>query len=256
MMRNVTVLSSGKGGDGKSTVAAGLGCGLALRGRKTVLLDLNPLGGTAPDVLGAASGSPYHLGDVTAGDCQLLDAVFPCDTMEGLDLTLPPVTADGLPGKNVLLHWLVMLSLRYDQILVEMPCWSPCFAAASQAETTLFIAGADKHSTACCDRLRTSPQGQQVQNPRLVLNRFHRQQFLRAGEFDDLDQVIDRCGVQLLAVVPADPQLSGNLPEAMVSTLDHRQKCSQKGFGGAMALHNLARRLLGETVPLLDLDAL
>lgn len=258
MIRNVTVVSSGKGGTGKSTVAAGLGCGLALLAQKTILLDLNPLCGDAAFLLGAGNRSPYHLGDAATGSCHLWDAVFPCDTMARLDITLPPQSADTLPDETTLLQWLMLLNQRYDQILIDTPSWSPCFAvAASHAETTLLVSTTDALSVSCCDRLRTASQGQMMHNPRLVLNRFHRQQFFRLGEFTDLDHVIDSCGIQLLSVVPEDQNLPRHLPDTMQKTLDYNhQKFKQKANGGAIALHCLAERLLGNSVPLRNLDRL
>ncbi len=258
MLKNVSVLTSGTGGAGKSTLTAGLACALALRGQKTLVLDCNPLCGGTAFFLGAPAASPYHLGDAAQRRCSLREAIFPCETAVGLHLALPPAAMDELPDGENLSQWLGELEGQFDQILIDAPFWSPCFpAAASLAGATLVIAAADPYSVSCCDRLRTAPPGRAIRNPRLVLNRFHRRRFLRQGAFRDLDQVIDGCGMRLIAVVPEDPSLFGQLPEAMARTLDFaRQKFQQKADGGAIALHCLAERLLGRRVPLRNLDRL
>ena len=255
MIHTVTVISSGKGGSGKSTVAAGLGCAFALRGQRTVILDLNSLCSGAAYYLDAG-GSPYHLGDAAEDRCSLWDAIFPCEAIPGLDLTLPPRTAETLPTETTLLQWLMMLSETYGQILVDTPFWSRCFAAATQqAKTTLLVSPADALHISCCDQLRTSPVGQTMRNPRLVINQFHRMEFWKAGEFQDLDQVIDRSGLQLAAVLPTDRNLQKYPAVTMQKTLDYKHLLfSQNGSGGAIALHCLAERLLGQNVPLRNLE--
>lgn len=255
MFQNLTVISSGKGGAGKSTVAASLGCAFALRGHKTVLLDLNPLCGGASSYLGAG-GSPYHLGDAAEDRCLLRDTIFPCEMMPGLDLALPPRSAETLPTETTLLQWLTMLSETYGQILVDTPFWSRCFAAAApQANTTLLVSPANALHIACCDLVRTSAAGQKMHNPRLVINQFHRMEFYKAGEFPDLDAVIDSAGLRLAAVVPTDSTLQKHLAQTMQKTLDHKHLLfSQNGKGGAIAVHCLAERLLGQNTPLRNLD--
>lgn len=256
MFQKLTVLSAGKGGAGKSTVAAALGCAFALRGHKTVLLDLNPLCGGASYYLGAGGSSPYHLGDAAEERCDLRDAIFPCEMMPELHIALPPRSAETLPTETTLLQWLTMLSESYDQILVDTPFWSRCFAAAAPlAGTTLLVSPANALHIACCDLVRTSAAGQKMHNPRLVINQFHRMEFYKAGEFPDLDAVIDSAGLRLAAVVPADHNLQQHLAQTMQKTLEYKHLLfSQNGKGGAIAIHCLAERLLGQNTPLRNLE--
>jgi septum site-determining protein MinD len=258
MIHNLTVLSSAKGGVGKSTVAAGLACGFALRSQKTVVFDLNPLCGNVAAFLGEAVCSPFHLGDVVNGLCSLQDAIAVSGQMENIFVTLPPQSLADFPDEVTLVQWLLMVSPLFDQILIDLPHWAPCFGAAARyADTTLLISTTDRCSVACCDRLRTSPHGQQMHNPKLVLNRFHRRQFWEAGEFEDLDQVMDVCGLPLLGVIPNDRNFPSHLSHAMHATLDYNHQIfHQQRGGGAIALHCLADRLLGQVVPLRDLDRL
>ena len=115
----------------------------------------------------------------------------------------------------------------------------------------------EQRSVACCDRLRTSSLGQQMAHPGLVINRFHRKQFWKEGAFSDLDEVIDRCGIPLRAVVPEDPFLAHEMTEVLAETT-HYEKIPfrQKGKAGAVAIHCLAHRLQGERIPLRRLEGL
>jgi septum site-determining protein MinD len=258
MIHNVTVLSSAKGGVGKSTVAAGLVCGFALRGQKTVVLDLNPLCGNVASFLGEAVCSPFHLGDVVQGLCSLEDAVSMSQQVENGFVTLPPQDLTAFPDERTLEQWLFLLSSSFDQILIDLPHWAPCFgAAARHADTTLLISTTDRCSLSCCDRVRTSPHGRQMRNPKLVLNRFHRRRFWEAGEFEDLDEAIDLGGLPLLGVIPGDETFPSRLVDTMHATLDYNRSIfHQQRGGGTIALHCLTERLLGHVVPLRDLDRL
>lgn len=259
MIRNITVITSASGGTGKSTVTAGLACALALRGQKTIVLDLNPLIGGANLFLEPDFFSPYHLGDVAQGTCCFTDAVFPCCADSGLEqlfLTLPPQNPTQLPSDALVKEWLTRYCEPFDQVLLDLPWWNPCFSTvAALAKTTLLVTTTDPLSVTSCDKLRTSSMGQAMQNPRLVINRFHRQDFFKSGDFIDLDQVIDQCGIQLIAVVPKDAYLLHKIPETMKKTRDYKHlHFSQQWNGGAIALHCLSERLLGYPVPLRNLD--
>ena len=260
MLQRITVITSLQGGAGKSTLAAGLAYGFSLRGEKTILFDLNPLSATDDMLLESDSRSPFHLGDVAEGRCTLRDAVFPCPTngKGALSVVQPSPDPSATPTERNLLHWLELSCFEYDRIVVDIPWHSSCFSAvASRAGTTLVVTEATRYGTLCCDRLRTSPRGQSIRNPRLVLNRFHRKHFWGVGAFRDLDQAIDSCGLQLIAVIPDDPRLQHHIPKNMELIRDYQQQLfRQKEFGGTIALHCLTDRLLGKRVPLRDLDRL
>ena len=147
---------------------------------------------------------------------------------------------------------------EYDRVITDVPFWSPCFGILTQqAGETLLVVTPEQRSVACCDRLRTSSLGQQMAHPGLVINRFHRKQFWKEGAFSDLDEVIDRCGIPLRAVVPEDPFLAHEMTEVLAETT-HYEKIPfrQKGKAGAVAIHCLAHRLQGERIPLRRLEGL
>ena len=258
MIHNLTVVSSATGGAGKSTVAAGLGCAFALLKEKTLLLDWNLLCGGPAEWLETGEETPYHLGDVSVGRCTLADAIFPAQSVSTLFLTRPPVTSAEFPGESMLAEWISQLSGEYDRVIADVPFWSPCFGILTQqAGETLLVVTPEQRSVACCDRLRTSSLGQQMAHPGLVINRFHRKQFWKEGAFSDLDEVIDRCGIPLRAVVPEDPFLAHKMTEVLAETT-HYEKIPfrQKGKAGAVAIHCLAHRLQGERIPLRRLEGL
>ena len=260
MIRNLTVFTSPLGGAGKSTLVSGAACAFALRGETAAVLDLNPVVGDLETILEAEPASPYHLGDAAEERCSLQEAIFPAGgkAPEGVFLGLSPRRREELPKGEMLRQWLFYLSRKYDRVLLDLPWWAPCLEQAMlHAAHTLVICSPERRAVSACERLRQSLFGQLPNEPRLLLNRFHRKQFWETGAFEDLDQVIDRCGLRLIGVVPEDPELQRSVPGAMAQTKDYRQQpFRQKGLAGAVALHCAAARLAGETVPLRELDRL
>ena len=76
-MGTITVVTSGKGGAGKSTVSAGLGCALADMGHKVLLLDGDAGLRSLDLMLGVSSSAVYDMADVFEGRCEPVRAIYP-----------------------------------------------------------------------------------------------------------------------------------------------------------------------------------
>ena len=100
-MGAVTVITSGKGGVGKSTVTAGLGGALARRGKRVLLMDMETGLRGLERMMGADELLVFDSADIVFGNCEPLRAVYPCPPFPGLFL-LPAAstTEDALSENN------------------------------------------------------------------------------------------------------------------------------------------------------------
>lgn len=76
----ISVVTSGKGGAGKSTVTAGLGCALARQGRKVLLVDGDAGLRSLDLMLGIGGSAVYDMADIFAGNCEPIRAIYPSPT--------------------------------------------------------------------------------------------------------------------------------------------------------------------------------
>ena len=89
-MSKITMIASGKGGVGKSTVCAMLGTALAKSGKRVLIVELD-MGLRCLDImLGVSNRAVYDLSDVITGRCTPRDAVVCCDSCENLYVTVAP----------------------------------------------------------------------------------------------------------------------------------------------------------------------
>ena len=89
-MGAVTVITSGKGGVGKSTLTAGLGLALVRRGRRVLLIDGDAGLSSLDHMLGVSERQVFNIADMAAGEADPGQAIYPCEWAEGLICCLPP----------------------------------------------------------------------------------------------------------------------------------------------------------------------
>lgn len=248
-METVTVITSGKGGVGKSTVTAGLGAALAARGRRVLLIDGDAGLGCLDHMLGISERRVFDIADVVSGAAEPDKAVYTSSFSPNLFLLPAPGTEEDVVSPDVMRELVGVLARYYDHVLIDSPAGvgQGFLSAAAAARRALVVATADPvclRDTAQA-RLRLREAG--VVQQRLVVNRFSAAAFRRQGCYRDLDAVIDAAGVRLIAVVPEDPQLAAAGAAA--------RPAPPKSPGG-MALARLAARLEGEHVPLPPLQKL
>ena len=104
-MNNVSVVTSGKGGVGKTTTTANIGVGLARKGKRVVLMDTDIGLRNLDVVLGLENRIVYDLVDVVSGTCRLKQALIKDKRYDGLYLLPAAQTKD----KNAI-TWLLYTS--------------------------------------------------------------------------------------------------------------------------------------------------
>ena len=95
-MGRISVVTSGKGGAGKSTVTAGLGCALARLGHKVLLLDGDAGLRSLDLMLGIGGGAVYDMADIFAGNCEPIRAIYPSPICPNVFVLPAPVSLDRL----------------------------------------------------------------------------------------------------------------------------------------------------------------
>lgn len=246
-MEAVTVITSGKGGVGKSTVTAGLGAALCARGKRVLLVDGDAGLGSLDIMLGITERRVFDISDIVSGAADPDKAVYPCPFVPGLFLLSAPATEEDVVSPDVMRQLVGALSRYYDHVLIDSPAGlgQGFLSAAAAAHRALVVATPDPVSLngAAQARMRLREIG--MTGVRLVVNRFSSADFRAQGFYRDMDSVIDAAGVRLIAVIPEDRSLAAAAANA---------RPPQKKSAGAMALARLAARLEGERVPLYPLQ--
>ena len=111
-MGAVTVITSGKGGVGKSTISAGLGTALARRGRRVLLIDGDAGLRSLDHMLSVSEQLVFDISDVIAGNCEPIRAIYPCEQEPGLFL-LPAPSQEERTVRPALMRRLVPILARY-----------------------------------------------------------------------------------------------------------------------------------------------
>ena len=259
-MGAVTVITSGKGGVGKSTISAGLGCALACRGKRVLLIDGDAGLRSLDAMLNIDQQVVFDIADIVNGNCEPIRAIYPCGESVGLSnnlfvLPAPSRERDVLHPK-VMKRLVDILGPYYDHVLIDSPAGvGRGFASAvAAAQRALVVTTPSPVCTRDSDKVRQllNQMGMPIQ--RLIINRFHKDTFYKLNQYEDLDTIIDRTGIRLIAVVPEDTALMGDIPEAVTRVMNNtiQRFFAPKNSPGALALHRLASRLEGENVPLAD----
>lgn len=243
------VITSGKGGVGKSTTSANLGTALALTGKKVCLIDTD-IGLRNLDVLlGLENRIVYDLVDVIEKKCRVEQALIRDKRCNELYLLPAAQTKDKTCISSNQLRWLVAeLKEKFDYVLIDCPAgietgFKNAIAGADQA---IVVTTPENTAVRDADRVIGILEKEKTCTPKLIVNRL-RSQLVRDGGMMDVDEVVSVLAIDLLGVVPDDEQVirTGNLGEPVV----YDKNC----FAGK-AYRNIGRRIQGEMVPLLVLE--
>ncbi|WP_277668672.1 P-loop NTPase [Caproiciproducens galactitolivorans] len=246
-MGAITVITSGKGGVGKSTITSGLGLALSQRGKRVLLIDGDAGLGCLDHMLGIEENKVFDIADVVSGRVEPMKAIYPCPFAEGLFVIPAPATEEDLISPDIMKQLVSVLSRYYDHVLIDCPAGigGGFQSAAAAAPRALVVSTPDPVCLNGARKTRMLLEQGGVRQQRLIINRFSTRNFRTQNFYPDLDSVIDAAGIRLIAVVPEDPLLA--------AAAANSAPVSPKSIG-AMALGRLAARLEGEHVPLASLQ--
>jgi septum site-determining protein MinD len=250
-MTRIIVVTSGKGGVGKTTVTANLGMTLAKMGHRVALVD-GDFGLRNLDLLlGLENRVVYTAVEVLAGECRLDQALVRDKRQPGL--VLLPATQNRKAEMITPNHmkWMIgELAPQFDFVLIDSPAgiemgFKNAIAAAQEA---LIVTTPEISAVRDADRVIGLLEASNISPARLIVNRL-RPAMVEASEMMSVEDVSEILAVQLIGVVPEDERVitSTNRGEPLVLE-------SNGGSRAAQAFDNIAHRLCGEKTPYLDLN--
>ena len=249
MGARVIVITSGKGGVGKTTTTANIGASLAEKGHKVLLIDTDIGLRNLDVVMGLENRIVYDLIDVSEERCRIRQALIKDKRCPNLVL-LPAAQIRDKNDVNADQMKELISSLKdsFDYILIDCPAgieqgFKNAIAAANEA---VVVTTPEVSATRDADRIIGLLEAAGIKNPRLVINRL-RIDMVKDKNMLSVEDILDILAVKLLGVVPDD--------ENVVISTNKGEPLVYKGDSlAAKAFKNIASRIEGVEVPLLDLD--
>jgi len=243
------VVTSGKGGVGKTTTSANIGTALALLGKKVCMIDTDIGLRNLDVVMGLENRIIYDLVDAIEGRCRIEQAMIKDKRFDELYLIPAAQTKDKhavTPEqvKNVV----VKLKDRFDFIILDCPAGieQGFRNAVAGADRAIVVTTLEKAAVRDADRVIGLLEKESIDPPKLVINRI-RPHMVKTGDMLDVDEVCAVLAIDLLGLVPDDDYVikAANNGEPTVMNADSR---------AAIAYRNIARRILGDSVPLMPMN--
>lgn len=248
-MGEVIVITSGKGGVGKTTTTANIGAGLSESGKKVVVIDTD-LGLRNLDVvMGLENFIVYNLVDVIEGHCRLKQALIRDKRYENLYLLPSAQTKDKSAISPGQMKKLVSeLKEEFDYILLDCPAGieQGFQNAIAGADSAIVVTTPEVSAIRDADRIIGLLEKNQLRNNFLLINRI-RMDMVRRGDMMSVDDVTEILSIPLIGAIPDDEHvvIATNQGDPVIST----------NSLAAKAYLNICRRITGEDVPFLDLNA-
>jgi len=248
-MGEAIVITSGKGGVGKTTTSANIGTALALQGKKVCLVDTDIGLRNLDVVMGLENRIIYDLVDVAEGSCRLKQALIKDKRFDELYLLPAAQTKDKDAVKPEQVATIVKeLKQDHDYVIIDCPAGieQGFKNAVAGADRAIVVTTPEISAVRDADRIIGLLESEKVGNPRLIINRI-RPQMMKKGEMLDVDEIVNILAIDLLGIVPDDEVVirSSNQGEPTVMNPDSK---------AALAYRNIARRILGDSIPLMNLE--
>ena len=242
-MCEVIVITSGKGGVGKTTTTANVGCGLAQTGARVLLIDTDIGLRNLDVVMGLENRIVYNLVDVIEGKCRLKQALIRDKRYNSLFLLPCAQTKDKTAVNDVQMRRLIEhASDDFDYILLDSPAgieqgFKNAIAGATRA---LVVTTPEVSAIRDADRIVGLLEANEFTQIDLIINRI-RYDLVKRGDMMTAEDVVDILSIPLIGVVPDDENvvISTNRGEPLVG--------SQTLAG--RAYRNICYRVMGRQVP-------
>lgn len=240
-MSEVLVVTSGKGGVGKTTTTANIGYGLAGLGYKVLLIDTDIGLRNLDVVMGLDNRIVYNLVDVIEGSCRARQAIIKDKTFENLGLLPAAQTRDKTAICPEQMKKLVEeLKPEYDYIIIDCPAgiehgFKNAIAAANRA---IIVTTPEVSAIRDADRIIGILNANEMPRVDLIINRI-RQDMVRRGDMMSVDDVVDILSINLIGTLYDD--------EEIVISSNRGEPIAGSNSKSGKAYDYIARRIAGIT---------
>ncbi|MBU3202716.1 septum site-determining protein MinD [Clostridium algidicarnis] len=248
-MGEAIVITSGKGGVGKTTTTANIGTALASMGKRVVVID-GDTGLRNLDVLmGLENRIVFTILDILEDRCRLKQALIKDKRFPNLFLLPTAQTRDkGDIKPEQMLNLVNELKEEFDYVIIDSPAGIEQGFENSVvgADRAIVIVNPEITSVRDADRVIGKLDSKGLENHEVIVNRLN-YEMTKSGNMLDIDDIVDTLSIRLLGVVPDDRSITISTNKGEPIVLD------EKAIAGK-AFINIAKRIIGEEVPLLNLD--
>lgn len=246
MNARAIVVTSGKGGVGKTTTTANVGAALARLGEKVAVVDVDVGLRNLDVVMGLEGRVVYDLIDVFEGKCKLRQALIRDKRIEGLALLAASQIKDKESLDPEKFRQIVRALLEeegFDRVLIDSPAGieKGFQTAVTPAEGALVVVNPEVSSVRDADRIIGMLEAREIRENFLVINRL-RPKMVQRGDMLSVEDVVEILGIKPIGIVPEDESvlISSNQGEPLVL---------KNGTVAGKAFTEIAQRVRGEDVP-------
>lgn len=247
-MSEVIVVTSGKGGVGKTTTSANVGTGLAAMGKKVILIDTDIGLRNLDVVMGLENRIVYNLVDVVEGNCRIKQAIIRDKRYPTLFLLPSAQTKDkSAVNPAQMVRMVSHLRDQFDYIILDCPAGieQGFQNAIAGADRALVVTTPEVSAIRDADRIIGLLEANEIQRMDLVINRI-RPDMVRRGDMMSPEDVTDILSLPLIGKVPDDENV-------VIATNQGEPLVGNDTLAGR-AFRNICVRLSGEEVPFLDFE--
>ncbi|MBD7908378.1 septum site-determining protein MinD [Sporosarcina gallistercoris] len=249
-MGEAIVITSGKGGVGKTTSSANLGTALALQGKKVCLVDTDIGLRNLDVILGLENRIIYDLVDVIEGRCRIQQALVKDKRFEDRLFLLPAAqtTDKNAVTPEQMKDLITELKRDYDYILIDCPAGieQGYKNAVAGADRAIVVTTPEISAVRDADRIIGLLEAEDIEPPKLIINRIRRN-LINSGDTLDVNDITSHLSIDLLGIVLDDENVISSSNKGEPVVMDPNNPAAQ-GY------RNIARRILGESVPLMSVD--
>jgi len=248
-MAQCIVITSGKGGVGKTTTTANLGAGLALSGKRVAVVDADIGLRNLDVILGLENRIVYDLVHVIEGECKLRQALIRDKRVEGLSLLPAAQTRD----KNAvrpedMCRLIDSLKENHDYVLIDCPAgieqrFKNSIAGADQA---LSVSTPEVSAIRDADRIIGLVEAHDLPEPRLILNRY-RAGMVNRGDMMNREDILEILAIPLIGIIPDHEDVIISANRGTPAVFDERSVVGQ-------AYLRITERVMGSEVPFPNLE--
>lgn len=241
-MGRITVVTSGKGGSGKTTTSAALGAAFAKAGKSVLMIDGDAGMRSLDGFVGVTQNLVFDISDIFNGVCEPIRAIYPCGNRKNFFILPAPSSLDKLVSAKVMKRLTKGLAKYYDEIVIDCPAGigEGFDSAVAAADVAVVVTTPDPVCVRDAAIVRHELEKREIGEKYVLINKYSRE-ILQKEVIPDLDYVIDTSGLQLIGVVPRDTNAAIEAGKGLAAMPSGQY---------AEAYDRIGRRLLGENVPL------